>query len=131
MDECIDLYDNVQKSPYPEEKNAEILYHREYVSLEAVNTSYSICANLVKSPKHLDVLRSRVRATGIVENEFEIDGNFFMMFDVGGQRNERKKWIHCFENVAAVMFVAAISVYDHKLYEDVTTNRMVEALNLF
>jgi len=53
------------------------------------------------------------------------------MFDVGGQRNERKKWIHCFENVTAVLFVAALSEYDQVLYEDENTNRMVEALNLF
>jgi len=82
-------------------------------------------------PTQQDVLRSRVRTTGIVENEFEIDGNKFKMFDVGGQRNERKKWIHCFENVTAVLFVAAISEYDQVLYEDENTNRMMEALNLF
>ncbi len=82
-------------------------------------------------PSQQDVLRSRVRTTGIVENVFEIDANHFKMFDVGGQRNERKKWIHCFENVTAVIFVAAISEYDQKLYEDENTNRMVEALNLF
>jgi len=82
-------------------------------------------------PTEQDVLRSRVRTTGIVENEFEIDGNQFKMFDVGGQRNERKKWIHCFENVTAVLFVAAISEYNQVLYEDENTNRMVEALNLF
>lgn len=82
-------------------------------------------------PTQQDVLRSRVRTTGIVENGFDIDGNQFKMFDVGGQRNERKKWIHCFENVTAVIFVAAISEYDQVLYEDENTNRMVEALNLF
>jgi len=82
-------------------------------------------------PTEQDVLRSRVRTTGIVENEFVIDGNQFKMFDVGGQRNERKKWIHCFENVTAVLFVAAMSEYDQVLYEDENTNRMVEALNLF
>jgi len=82
-------------------------------------------------PSEQDVLRSRVRTTGIVENEFTIDGNQFKMFDVGGQRNERKKWIHCFENVTAVLFVAAISEYDQVLYEDENTNRIVEALNLF
>jgi guanine nucleotide-binding protein G(o) subunit alpha len=82
-------------------------------------------------PTEQDVLRSRVRTTGIVENEFLIDGNRFKMFDVGGQRNERKKWIHCFENVTAVIFVAAISEYDQYLYEDENTNRMHEALNLF
>merc|ERR1712087_680196 len=78
-----------------------------------------------------DVLRSRVRTTGIVETSFEIDGNQFKMFDVGGQRNERKKWIHCFEDVSCVVFVAAISEYDQTLFEDDTTNRVVEALNLF
>ena len=41
------------------------------------------------------------------------------------------RWIHCFENVTAVLFVAAISEYDQVLYEDENTNRMVEALNLF
>ena len=32
--------------------------------------------------------------------------------DVGGQRNERRKWIHCFEGVTALIFVTAISEYD-------------------
>ena len=49
------------------------------------------------------------------------------MFDVGGQRNERKKWIHCFENVTAVIFVAAINEYNQVLYEDNTTSRMDES----
>lgn len=82
-------------------------------------------------PSEQDVLRSRVRTTGIVENEFIIDGNRFKMYDVGGQRNERKKWIHCFSEITAVLFVAALSEYDQVLYEDEDTNRMEEALNLF
>lgn len=82
-------------------------------------------------PSERDVLHSRVRTTGIVENNFNIDGNQFKMFDVGGQRNERKKWIHCFENVTAVLFVGVLSEYDQVLYEDETMNRMEETLNLF
>jgi len=82
-------------------------------------------------PSEQDVLRSRVRTLGIVENAFEIDGNKFKMFDVGGQRNERKKWIHCFENVTAVLFVGVLSEYDQVLYEDAGVNRMVETLILF
>lgn len=37
--------------------------------------------------------------------------NFFIyrMFDVGGQRSERKKWIHCFEGVTAIIFCVALS----------------------
>jgi hypothetical protein len=33
----------------------------------------------------------------------------FRMFDVGGQRSERKKWIHCFEGVTAIIFCVALS----------------------
>ena len=62
----------------------------------------------VSAQQHL----SFTGTTGIVEHKFEIGGNLFKMFDVGGQRNERKKWIHCFENVTAVMFVVAISEFD-------------------
>jgi len=78
-----------------------------------------------------DVLLTRVRTSGIVTEKYTIDGTEFEMYDVGGQRNERKKWIHCFENVTAVIFVAALSEYNQSLYEDSTTNRMVEALQLF
>jgi len=82
-------------------------------------------------PSEQDVLRSRVRTTGIVENRFVIDANQFKIYDVGGQRNERKKWIHCFSEVTACLFVAALSEYDMVLYEDQDTNRMHEALDLF
>jgi guanine nucleotide-binding protein G(q) subunit alpha len=39
------------------------------------------------------------------------------MVDVGGQRSERRKWIHCFENVTSIMFLAALSEYDQVLVE--------------
>lgn len=43
------------------------------------------------------------------------------LFDVGGQRSERKKWIHCFEDVTAIIFCVAMSEYDQVLHEDETT----------
>jgi len=82
-------------------------------------------------PSEQDVLRSRVRTTGIVETEFQIQHSVFKMFDVGGQRTERKKWIHCFEGVTAVIFVGVLSEYDLMLYEDNTVNRMKETIVLF
>ena len=39
------------------------------------------------------------------------------MVDVGGQRSERRKWIHCFENVTSIMFLVALSEYDQCLVE--------------
>ena len=40
------------------------------------------------------------------------------MFDVGGQRSERKKWIHCFEYVTSIIFCVALSEYDQVLLEE-------------
>jgi len=82
-------------------------------------------------PSKDDILHARNRTTGIIETAFTVQGNKFEMYDVGGQRNERKKWIFCFENVTAVLFVAAMSEYDQVLYEDGKTNRTKEALDLF
>jgi GTPase SAR1 family protein len=82
-------------------------------------------------PNADDVLRVRVKTTGLVETEFQLMENKFKLFDVGGQRSERKKWIHCFENVTGVIFVAAISEYDQVCAEDEKTNRIAEALTLF
>jgi GTPase SAR1 family protein len=83
------------------------------------------------TPTEQDVLRARAKTTGITEIEFDIEQSHFRMVDVGGQRSERKKWIHCFQEVTAVIFCAALSEYDLKLYEDETVNRMHEALKLF
>ncbi|KAH6568789.1 hypothetical protein BASA50_003061 [Batrachochytrium salamandrivorans] len=82
-------------------------------------------------PTEQDVLRSRVKTTGITETTFRVGELTYRMFDVGGQRSERKKWIHCFENVTAIVFLVAISEYDQVLVEDETVNRMQEALTLF
>lgn len=82
-------------------------------------------------PSQDDILHARVRTSGIVEDKYVIDGVHFTMFDVGGQRNERKKWIHAFDGVTAVIFVAAINEYDQVLYEDNKTSRIAEAVKLF
>ncbi|KAG8128356.1 hypothetical protein E2320_015200, partial [Naja naja] len=82
-------------------------------------------------PTEQDVLRSRVKTTGIIETQFSFKDLHFRMFDVGGQRSERKKWIHCFEGVTCIIFIAALSAYDMVLVEDDEVNRMHESLHLF
>jgi len=82
-------------------------------------------------PNDQDVLRARVRSTGIEEAEFTFDDMAFRMLDVGGQRSERRKWIHCFDCVTAVIFCVALSEYDQTLREDESQNRMKESLLLF
>lgn len=88
-------------------------------------------------PTKEDVLYARVRTTGVVEIQFSPvgesrkSGEVYKLYDVGGQRNERKKWIHLFEGVTAVIFCAAISEYNQTLFEDETKNRMMETKELF
>lgn len=82
-------------------------------------------------PQDQDILRCRVQTTGIVETTFSYKKQTIIIVDVGGQRSERRKWIHCFEDVTAVIFVVGISEFDQRLYEDQETNRMHEALELF
>ena len=66
---------------------------------------------------------------------------------MGGQRTERRKWIHCFEDVTAgrdsnitnnfieftssVLFIISLSDYNQTLFEDETTNRMQESEKVF
>ncbi|GBG26256.1 Guanine nucleotide-binding protein subunit alpha [Hondaea fermentalgiana] len=82
-------------------------------------------------PSMEDVILARVRTTGVVDEEFIVKDVKVRMLDVGGQRNERRKWIHCFENVTSVIFVASLSEYDQVLFEDATQNRLKESLSLF
>ena len=82
-------------------------------------------------PTEEDVLKSRSQTTGIHETRFNCKGVRFRMIDVGGQRSQRKKWIHCFDDVSAIIFCTALSEYDICLEEDSKINRMHESLELF
>ncbi|KAI0070383.1 G-protein alpha subunit [Panus rudis PR-1116 ss-1] len=82
-------------------------------------------------PTETDVLRARQKSTGITETRFALGPLSIHMFDVGGQRSERKKWIHCFESVTSIIFCTALSEYDQVLLEERNQNRMAESLVLF
>jgi len=92
-------------------------------------------------PTEEDSVMARIRTTGIVVTNLESkiqkvdkdepDMLQFQVVDVGGQRNERKKWIHCFDDVSAILFIVNLAGYDQVMFEDNTRNRMVEELELF
>ncbi|XP_069447569.1 guanine nucleotide-binding protein subunit alpha-15 isoform X2 [Ovis canadensis] len=69
-------------------------------------------------PTAQDVLRSRMPTTGINEYCFSVQKTNLRIVDVGGQKSERKKWIHCFENVIALIYLASLSEYDQCLEEN-------------
>lgn len=84
----------------------------------------SVLKDFISSECHIPITLN----TGVTNN-FHLSQ--FRMFDVGGQRSERKKWIHCFEGVTAIIFCVALSGYDLVLAEDEEMNRMIESMKLF
>jgi guanine nucleotide-binding protein G(i) subunit alpha len=119
----------------PTQRFCQIVGPSTLDSISLTLASYFDSVDRIAAPDYIpndqDVLRSRVKTTGITETTFIIGDLTYRMFDVGGQRSERKKWIHCFENVTTILFLVAISEYDQLLFEDETVNRMQEALTLF
>ena len=105
-------------------ENANKIFQRDYIA------SYD------------DILRSRVRTSGLVRTILEIPKNEIDMesddicvkyevWDAGGTRNERSKWIHQFEGVNIVVFVASLEHYCKVLFEDEYANAMHESIKCF
>ncbi|CAJ1068437.1 guanine nucleotide-binding protein subunit alpha-14 [Xyrichtys novacula] len=107
---------------------------REY-QLSDSTKYYLTDLDRIAQPSYLpdlqDILRVRVPTTGIIEYPFDMENVIFRMVDVGGQRSERRKWIHCFENVTSIIFLVALSEYDQVLAECDNENRMEESKALF
>lgn len=90
-------------------------------------------------PSDEDILRSRRRTCEIQKIEFEVKipmqygggAQTFWMFDVGGQRGERKKWIQVFEGITAILYLVAASGFDSRIREDYETNVLTESLTIF
>uniref|UniRef100_A0A914XF24 Uncharacterized protein n=1 Tax=Plectus sambesii TaxID=2011161 RepID=A0A914XF24_9BILA len=82
-------------------------------------------------PTTEDILRTRVATSGVVEFSFFIKKFTFRVFDVGGQKSQRRKWIHCFDDVHAVLFITSLSEYNQNLMEDESVNRMHDSMDLF
>lgn len=82
-------------------------------------------------PTDEDLVRCCARTTGFVELKLSAGDIPLTVYDVGGQRAERKKWVHCFEDTCAFLYVAGLTDYDLKLVEDPKDNRLIEDLKLF
>jgi len=82
-------------------------------------------------PTEQDIIRCRARTIGITETMFKLRSNELLMVDVGGQKSERRKWIHCFQDVTTILFLVSLSGYDQCLVEDKDANQMQDAMTIW
>ena len=78
-----------------------------------------------------DFIECDRRTSGIIDCYYNINDVSYHIFDVGGQRNERKKWIQLFDGVNSIVFVAALNHYASRLFENETQNALEESMQLF
>lgn len=82
-------------------------------------------------PTDEDIIKCKARTTGIVESSVTVDDNKMAIYDLGGERAERRKWLRCRDNVNGIVYVASSSSYDQTLVEDESANRLTEEVKLF
>ncbi|KAF7350056.1 hypothetical protein MVEN_01307300 [Mycena venus] len=82
-------------------------------------------------PTEQDILHTRKRTIGITETTFKLEDHEILMIDVGGQKSERRKWIHCFQDVTSILFFVSLSGYDQCLVEDRDANQMQDAMTIW
>jgi GTPase SAR1 family protein len=83
------------------------------------------------SPTTEDILKSRIRTTGIASLNFLIDQVKTELVDVGGQKSERARWQRCFQNVTFLMFVVSLSDFDQSMFENEGISRTQDSVDLF
>ncbi|KAI1111149.1 G-protein alpha subunit-domain-containing protein [Nemania sp. NC0429] len=83
------------------------------------------------APTNGDLLRTRVTTTGIHQSVLSYNDTRFCVFDVGGERSERKKWIHAFPGVSAVIFPVDTTGYRRSRREVPDSDRMVDQIAVF
>ncbi|KAF7296231.1 Heterotrimeric G-protein alpha subunit 4 [Mycena chlorophos] len=82
-------------------------------------------------PSAQDILQTRARTIGISETTFRLGSKEIVLVDVGGQKSERRKWVHCFQDVTSILFIVSLSGYDQCLVEDRTANQMHDAMTIW
>ncbi|WKY10654.1 hypothetical protein Q1695_002764 [Nippostrongylus brasiliensis] len=55
---------------------------------------------------------------------------FCRLFDIGGQKIDRRKWATMYDGIDAIFFCIAISEYNQTMEEDPETNRLHDSLSL-
>ena len=92
---------------------------------------YSRLTTINYTALETDYIKFQQKTTGIVQHKFTYKNTPFLLMDVGGQRNERKKWINALSVCNALVYVVSLSEFDEICMEDEKTNRLVEDFATF
>lgn len=82
-------------------------------------------------PNDVEILMNRNRTIGVSKSTFRVKKHLFEVIDVGGQKSQRTKYINLFNDINQILFIAAISDYNLKLWEDPEEDRLQDSLRLF
>ncbi|KAF8160896.1 guanine nucleotide binding protein, alpha subunit [Crassisporium funariophilum] len=87
-------------------------------------------------PSDQDIVRARLRTTGVQEYHFTLDrANAtdldWIMYDVAGIRTSRAAWIPYFREITALIFLAPLSAFNERLAEDNRVNRLEDTFVLW
>lgn len=86
-------------------------------------------------PNNNDILLTYARTTGISDLTFLYKNKLkYKIYDIGGHRNERKKWNKLLLNnrdITCIIFVVSLSCYNEMLFEDSSINAMDETMKIF
>eukprot|EP00639_Heterosigma_akashiwo_P015766 CAMPEP_0206387732 /NCGR_PEP_ID=MMETSP0294-20121207/16811_1 /ASSEMBLY_ACC=CAM_ASM_000327 /TAXON_ID=39354 /ORGANISM="Heterosigma akashiwo, Strain CCMP2393" /LENGTH=435 /DNA_ID=CAMNT_0053839221 /DNA_START=176 /DNA_END=1483 /DNA_ORIENTATION=+ len=82
-------------------------------------------------PSQMDLVHAKVSTLGIAQQTFTFNHTDFRITDVGGQRSERRKWVHLFSDVNAILYIAALNDFDRFLEEDARQNALAESMAVF
>jgi len=108
-------------------------------NLTVVNLDYIIqnierlCANGAEASND-DIVRCRQRTTGLSEILFPYSKHYFHIFDVGGQKTERRKWdvLSTTQKPTAILFFSSLTDFDVPLLtEEGNRTRMDESIEVW
>ncbi|RCN38650.1 g-protein alpha subunit [Ancylostoma caninum] len=73
---------------------------------------------------------SYVPTVGVQNVIFSVENRVFQLFDIGGQRIDRRKWATMYDGIDAILFCIAVSEYNQTMVEDPEANRLQDSLSL-
>ncbi|KAG7244678.1 hypothetical protein INR49_029697, partial [Caranx melampygus] len=130
----VDIHRIIHEDGYSEDECKQyraVVYSNTIQSIMAIVKAMASLKIDYSTPARVDDAQQLFALSAAAEEQGVLPDDLAIMFDVGGQRSERKKWIHCFEGVTAIIFCVALSAYDLVLAEDEEMNRMHESMKLF